>query len=92
MVIVNFTKNNKPNTSRYIECFPFIGGPKIVRTIDLDQFLYDLDKQILILDDELYSITNDERGYDHEQGMQEYASVLGQITSLELIRSQFDGF
>ena len=91
MVIVNFTKNNQP-----FEAWEFDGSYEpnhaCDRAIDLDQFLYDLDKQILILDDELYSVTNDDRGYDHEQGMQEYASVLGQITSLELIRSQFDGF
>jgi hypothetical protein len=89
MTFVNFTKNNKPNTSRFIECFPFVGEPRTVRTIDLDQFLYDLDNQIWILQDYLYDLGYAMNSADDENC---YAELDGQISALEMIRSQFDGF
>lgn len=85
---INFTKNNQPNTVRTIQCFP-IGDFKVVRTIDLNQFLYDLDEQICILRCSLYG---DYELYEYDDVRDTLNYLEGQINSLEMIRSQFDGF
>lgn len=80
---VNFLERNLPlRLEEYYD-------PDDPVVISLDQFLYDLDEQICILRCSLYGDYELDE-YDDVRDTLNYLE--GQINSLEMIRSQFDGF